>query len=81
MLRLTCSTPLPAALVIAALSLSGCVTAGSEPVRVCPPVVQYDRQTLARAADEIEALPPGAALERLMADYAVMRDQARACLK
>lgn len=81
MSRLTCSMPPPAALAIAAISLTGCVTAGSEPVLICPPVVQYDRHTLNRAADEVEALPPGAALERMMADYSVMREQARICAK
>jgi Cu(I)/Ag(I) efflux system membrane protein CusA/SilA len=34
---------------------------------------------LAGVADEIQRLPPGAALERAMLDYARLRDQARAC--
>jgi hypothetical protein len=46
---------------------------------VCPPVVTYDRAFQARLADEIQRLPPGAALERAMLDYARLRDQARAC--
>jgi hypothetical protein len=46
---------------------------------VCPPVVAYDRAFHARLADEIQRLPAGAALERAMVDYALLRDQARAC--
>jgi hypothetical protein len=46
---------------------------------VCPPIVPYDRAFQARLADEIQRLPPGAALERAMLDYARLRDQARAC--
>lgn len=61
----------------AALCLAACGTATSD--MACPPVVPYDRAFLARAADELAALPPGAALDVMLADYAVMRDQARAC--
>ena len=31
-------------------------------------------------ADELEALPAASAIEQALSDYAVMRDQARACL-
>ncbi len=34
----------------------------------------------ARLADEFQRLPPGAALEKAMLDYARLRDQARACV-
>jgi hypothetical protein len=33
----------------------------------------------AQAAAEIEILPSGSAVEALLSDYAVMRDQARGC--
>ncbi len=33
----------------------------------------------ARLAEKVQRLPPGAALERAMLDYARLRDQARAC--
>ena len=66
-------------LVIATLSLTACATAPSRPPVVCPPVAAYDRAFQARLADEIQRLPPGAALERAMLDYARLRDQARAC--
>jgi hypothetical protein len=42
-------------------------------------VAIYDRAFQARLADEIQRLPPGAALERAMLDYARLRDQARSC--
>ena len=66
-------------LVIATLSLTACATAPSRPSIVCPPVAAYDRAFRARLADEIQRLPPGAALEQAMLDYARLRDQARAC--
>jgi hypothetical protein len=61
------------------LSLTACATATSRPSVVCPPVAAYDRAFQARLADEIQRLPPGAALERAMLDYARLRDQAQAC--
>jgi hypothetical protein len=67
-------------LVIATLSLTACATAPSKPSVVCPPVAAYDRAFQARLADEIQRLPPGAALERAMLDYARLRAQARACV-
>ncbi len=68
--------------MIAALWLTACATAGSEaPAVVCPPVVPYDQVTRDRAAGELETLPADAALVAMMADYAVMRAQARACAR
>lgn len=61
------------------LWLTGCATAGSDARAPCPPVVEYDAAEQARAADEVEALPEGAVVVRMLSDYAVMRDQARAC--
>lgn len=70
---------LPAtALVIATSLLTACATDGSDPGgAICPPVVDYDQAVRERAAAELEALD--AALVGMMADYAVMRAQARAC--
>ena len=72
---------LPApALVIATISLTACATGGSDPGgAVCSPVVGYDKVARERAAAEMEALPDDAALVGMMADYAVMRAQARVC--
>jgi hypothetical protein len=74
-----CSTPLPASLLIAVLSLTGCATVGFETRAPCPPAVEYSAADQARAADEVEALPEGAIIVRLLGDYAVLRDQVRAC--
>jgi hypothetical protein len=70
-----------AALAIATSLLSGCATVGSEPggLAVCPPVVEYSRERQARAADELMLLPAPSAIAEMMSDYAVMREQARAC--
>lgn len=64
-------------LVIAANFLAACSTGVSS--LACPPVVAYDRPFLARAAAELEILPPGSAIEVLLADYNVLREQVRAC--
>lgn len=58
--------------------LSGCAKVVSDH-GACPPVVQYPAAVQQQAAAEIEALPPGAVLEGFMADYHVLRQQARAC--
>jgi hypothetical protein len=61
--------------------LSGCATVGSDTgiAAVCPPVVEYSREFQARTADELGLLPDGSAIAAMLIDYAVMRDQARAC--
>jgi hypothetical protein len=61
------------------LWLSACAMEGSETNALCPPVVEYSSADQARAADEVEALPEGAVIVRMLSDYAVLRDQARAC--
>jgi hypothetical protein len=61
--------------------LSGCATVRSETSRLtaCPPVVEYGREFRARAAEELGLLPERSALVDMIADYSVIRDQARAC--
>ncbi len=77
----TCWTRRLVVLAIATSLLSGCGTAGSDrPGSVaCPPVVGYGAELQAAASAEVEALPEGSAVAVLLSDYAVMRDQARAC--
>lgn len=65
--------------MIVMLWLNGCATAGSETRAPCRPVVEYTAEDQARAADEVEALPEGAVIVRMLSDYAVLREQARAC--
>ena len=52
---------------------------GSDVHVPCPPVVEYSAADQARAADEVDALPDGAMIVRMLSDFAVLRDQARAC--
>ena len=68
-----------AVLVLATIWLSGCATVSSDVGGhgACPPVVEYSREFQAQAADELANLPEGSAVADMMADYAVMRDQAR----
>jgi len=42
-------------------------------------VVEYSLEVQARAAEELGLLPDGSAIVDMLADYSVMRDQARAC--
>ncbi|WP_218119581.1 hypothetical protein [Roseospirillum parvum] len=61
--------------------LSACATGPSDDAAasVCPRLIPYSAAFQAQAADELEALPPGSALEVLVADYLVTRDQLRVC--
>ncbi len=70
-----------AGLVLATSWLGGCATGGSEAplVAVCPPVVEYSAEFRARAAEELELLPERSAIIEMLGDFAVMREQARAC--
>lgn len=52
---------------------------GSDAQAPCPPLVDYTAADQARAADEVTALPEASVIIRMMSDYAVLRDQARAC--
>ena len=74
-----CSMPPAVVPLIAMLSLSGCATVSSDARAPCPPVVPYSAADQARAAAEVDALPEGAVVVRMLSDYAVMRDQSRAC--
>lgn len=65
--------------MIAMLWLNACAMGVSDARAPCPPVVAYTSAEQARAADEVEALPEGAVIVRMLGDYSVLRDQARAC--
>lgn len=65
--------------MIVTLWLTGCGMGGSDTRTPCPPVVDYTNAEQARAADEVAALPEGAAIVQMLSDYAVLRYQARAC--
>ena len=74
-----CWMPPAAAPLIAMLWLTACATGGSDRNSPCPPVVEYSPDDQALAADEVEALPEWAMFVMMLSDYAVLRDQARAC--
>jgi len=42
-------------------------------------VVEYNAGFQTRTAEEVQALPEGSAIVKMLSDYAVMREQARAC--
>ena len=77
-----CSRRRRVALVLATIWLSGCATVSSDVGGhgACPPVVEYSREFQAQAAEELALLPEGSPIEQMLSDYAVMREQARACL-
>jgi hypothetical protein len=75
-----CWTRPQTALAIATLLLPACVGVGSDTSpSACPPVVVYSQTEQSRLAGEIAALPEDALIIDWLADYAVLRDQARAC--
>ncbi|MCC5967853.1 MAG: hypothetical protein JJU24_17190 [Natronohydrobacter sp.] len=75
-----CWTPPRAALAAVTIFLTGCEGVTSDtPPSACPPVVEYSRAEQARVAAELAALPEGAVIPEWLSDYAVLRDQARAC--
>jgi type IV pilus biogenesis protein CpaD/CtpE len=65
-------------LAIATSSSGGCATASFR-TTACPAVVDYDQPLLDRAAEELDALPTDSALDQMLRDYGVMREQTRAC--
>ncbi|SUZ33299.1 hypothetical protein ROE7235_03068 [Roseibaca ekhonensis] len=70
----------PTALAAGMIFFTACAGANSDaPTSACPPVVQYSRTEQASVADELAALPEGAVIVEWLADYSVLRDQARAC--
>ena len=75
----TCWTLPAAAPLIAMLCLSACAMGGSEARAPCPPVVEYSAADQVRAAAEVEIFPEGAIVVAMLSDYAVLRDQVRAC--
>lgn len=61
--------------------LAACATAPSR-ISACPHVREYDRELMATAADELDALPDGSVLANvMMPDYAAIRAGARECAK
>jgi hypothetical protein len=75
-----CWTQQAAALAAAMIFLTGCEGVGFDAtVKPCPPVVEYSRAEQAIVAEELAAMPQGAMIENWLVDYAVLREQVRAC--
>lgn len=74
-----CWTPVPIALAIAMILLTGCAAEISDHA-ACPPIAPYSAEAQARAAWELEALPAGTVIEGMLVDYHVLRRQAAACM-
>ncbi|SDX87380.1 hypothetical protein [Roseicitreum antarcticum] len=74
-----CWTPPAVGLLIAMLLLVGCATVSSDALARCPPIVDYNPTDQASAAVEVETLSETSMVVRMLSDYAVLREQARAC--
>jgi hypothetical protein len=69
-----------ASVLLATTLLSACKTAPSDVrlvVTTCPNIVQYNRTTLAKVAQEVTSLPAEAAIPELLNDYGKMRNFCR----
>jgi hypothetical protein len=72
------------ALVLAAMCLTACGAAPSKIVvsAICPSLPEYSKELQLKAAEELEAMPPGSVVADIfMPDYGKMRDGVRACQK
>jgi hypothetical protein len=48
-------------------------------IHACPPAVGYGAEFQERAAAEVEMLPANSPTIEMLSDYAVVREQVRAC--
>lgn len=71
-----CFRPVWLPLGLLMLSTAACGTVVSSS---CPALVPYDQAAMDKLADELDALPPGAEIRTMMADYGATRAQIRAC--
>lgn len=77
-----CWTPQAAALAAVTIFLTACAGVSFDaPHGACPPVVEYSRAEEVRMVEDVAALPEGALIMAWLADYAVLRDQARVCAR
>ncbi|MEJ0068062.1 MAG: hypothetical protein WDO24_04280 [Pseudomonadota bacterium] len=63
-----CTAPQPPGAAVASASAAG-----------CPPVRSYSDDFRKRALAELDLLPGNSAVEEMLSDYAVLRQQIRAC--
>jgi hypothetical protein len=71
--------------IILMLALAACAmdkpsaTANNTTSAACPPLRGYSEEFRKRAVAEMDLLPTHSAVEEMLADYAVLRQQIRAC--
>lgn len=67
--------------IVAIIALSGCSTQAPEPsyIKACPALVEYSRSFDQAAGAQIEALPVGSPVTKMIEDYIALRAQVRAC--
>jgi len=71
--------------IILTLMLAACAmekpsaTAGNTTSAACPPIRGYSEEFRKRAVAEMDLLPNHSAVEEMLGDYAVLRQQIRAC--
>jgi hypothetical protein len=69
--------------VIVLLWLGACAAperaGGTGATAACPPVRSYSEEFRKRAVAELDLLPANSAVEEMLTDYAVLRQQIRAC--
>ena len=74
--------PVPVLLTLSLTCLTACAAAPSsrpELVSLCPEPVAYGRGFQMQLADELEAIPNGTAIWRVVLDYGQLREVLRAC--
>jgi hypothetical protein len=66
-------------LAILALPLSGCATVPSDQIVItrCPPLQKYAGSFQKQASEELNQLPPGSAVGKMVEDYSRIRDACR----
>jgi hypothetical protein len=72
------------AAVVVLLGIGACATrepggSAASAAAGCPPVRGYSDEFRKRAVAELDLLPANSAVEEMLTDYAVLRQQIRAC--
>jgi hypothetical protein len=66
-------------LALVALAAGGCEI--TRAINTCPAPLEYSPEFQAKAADELDQLPPGSAIGQMIVDYGQERAALRACRK
>lgn len=66
--------------LVACLLLAGCATPAPY-LATCPPLKAYSHEFQRQAADQLEALPAGSPVVRLVTDYIALRKAVKDCAR